>query len=688
MVDIDKHHRHTFTHSSVAPTQTPTPTVAGMAKRTIAALARRATCGPKDDSPECEKPVHDNSLAIGLGVGIPIFFVIVLLTFLHFRHVKKLKREEEANSHIDINDDLDFEPTNLKALHQSQSAYTLNSDIEKSQKLSQSSQQQQHQQNQRGVQDPTNPFTPFQYNVPEFSSSQRSLNNISPYDLSAYPPTASVYETPSYPPSVHTRSSSPVSNLTNPYSSETSYNFPPTRALNHTLSNSSLNQSYPQVPHLSMSKGSSALSTVSSHTPTVESVSSDFRPDSARIEHSAHASIDTTFNASDSDSEFHGHEMDSSKRKDTDITIPDENNTLDQINLKLNQDFHDLEVENLQSHSIYSQPGANRTSEFSFVEPEPSVESADEFDFDSLRFSHTTLDPIPMAVAYEKHVNNPRSSLTLDLSRDSAPLVQQQDLATPSSPSSATPPTLDVPPVPSSPRDTKETGHDDSDKNTAKPHVGVESTKAPVAGLIVKPIQKSVHPLQIVQNFGENFESEPIHTPHGSEATPSSYKSSPSSRRVASSQSNSSPVASSYTSPPTTPKSHIPLPQLQALPTPHMLDDTSSTISYASSHQRKTQSPIPQAVPIYNSVSAGALPSPSQIRHSVSLVPTNYETPKKFSRPGSRSNSRQGMAGSPDLRVHGSYGAGAAGQRPPSELVPDPKSQFQKLRPQMDMSAK
>ena len=60
-------------------------------------------------------PVRDNSLVIGLAVAIPVFFVIVALTFLHLRHVKKLKREEEANKDIDVDND-EFDPTEIKNL--------------------------------------------------------------------------------------------------------------------------------------------------------------------------------------------------------------------------------------------------------------------------------------------------------------------------------------------------------------------------------------------------------------------------------------------------------------------------------------------------------------------------------------------------------------------------------------------
>lgn len=57
------------------------------------------TCGPKDNSGPCEKYYGadngpTNTLAIVLGVIIPLVLALVVLIFLHRRHVKKLRKED------------------------------------------------------------------------------------------------------------------------------------------------------------------------------------------------------------------------------------------------------------------------------------------------------------------------------------------------------------------------------------------------------------------------------------------------------------------------------------------------------------------------------------------------------------------------------------------------------------------
>jgi hypothetical protein len=293
------HHDHplrTPTNSFVAEHAAST-SIAESITTSIPALVRRASCGPKDNSPECEMPVRDNSLAIGLGVAIPLFFVIVSLTWLHFRHIKKLKREEEATKDIDVDND-EFDPTEIKNIQHKSSAYTLNSSGEKGSSVNYSTTSF----NPDSPVVPNNPFNQFHYNIPALNSSQKSLNNYDPYDLSAYPPSGTIYETPRLPPSVYTRSSSLSEvtsshtafdpNLHNPYGgfsqSQQSFN----------LESSNLNQSLPKSYSSAMSFSNSsrvslALSVVSSHTPTVHSFDAQPRGVIAQLDHSKNTSIST-----------------------------------------------------------------------------------------------------------------------------------------------------------------------------------------------------------------------------------------------------------------------------------------------------------------------------------------------------------------------------------------------------------
>ncbi|KIX95148.1 uncharacterized protein Z520_09064 [Fonsecaea multimorphosa CBS 102226] len=60
------------------------------------------SCGPNDDSGACEKYYGSGSsttLPIVLGVVIPLGIALILLIYLHRRHVKKLRREDAEDKH-------------------------------------------------------------------------------------------------------------------------------------------------------------------------------------------------------------------------------------------------------------------------------------------------------------------------------------------------------------------------------------------------------------------------------------------------------------------------------------------------------------------------------------------------------------------------------------------------------------
>lgn len=64
-----------------------------------------AACGPNDTSSKCEKPhTSSSTIAIIVGVTVPIVIIIIALIYLHRRHIRKT-REEDAN---DKHKSLDF----------------------------------------------------------------------------------------------------------------------------------------------------------------------------------------------------------------------------------------------------------------------------------------------------------------------------------------------------------------------------------------------------------------------------------------------------------------------------------------------------------------------------------------------------------------------------------------------------
>jgi len=76
---------------------------------TSSSVSGTVSCGPKDTTGPCERSVSDNSntLPIILGVVIPLGIALVLLVFLHRRHVRKLRQEDAEDKHKSLDFGLD-----------------------------------------------------------------------------------------------------------------------------------------------------------------------------------------------------------------------------------------------------------------------------------------------------------------------------------------------------------------------------------------------------------------------------------------------------------------------------------------------------------------------------------------------------------------------------------------------------
>ncbi|OJD10047.1 hypothetical protein AJ78_08783 [Emergomyces pasteurianus Ep9510] len=75
------------------------------------------TCSPKDTTGICERPASattTTTLPIVLGVLIPLTAAIVVLLFLHRRHVKKLRSEDANDKHKSLDFGLDVVPSSGK----------------------------------------------------------------------------------------------------------------------------------------------------------------------------------------------------------------------------------------------------------------------------------------------------------------------------------------------------------------------------------------------------------------------------------------------------------------------------------------------------------------------------------------------------------------------------------------------
>lgn len=368
------HHRHQKSLEPLAFIETvdsvvtPSSNIVPESLNMLSALFRRSTCGPNDNTPECEKPVRSNGLAIGLGVGIPFLLALTVLVIIHFRHLRKLKKEEEEDKDFDLDNDDPYIGDGVRA---KPSAYTLNGNGEKVPVAFSEVDMVSMKGSTVVLEDP---FNNSPYKIPELTSSQRSLNNFDMYDLGAYPPSGPIYDHPKYPGSAYTRSSSPVSVSSNPYAqSVESHQIygginPSHQALNP--SSHSLQKSYPKLPsspapYMNPSRVSSALSVVSSHTPTVQTSASHApvaNPTSATLGHSESESISSTRSA-----------IYSSGAQQTDVTIPDvddDESRMNRIEQKLDREIQVLEAETNSVKSEDKTKHARGLSQFSFTEGE------------------------------------------------------------------------------------------------------------------------------------------------------------------------------------------------------------------------------------------------------------------------------------------------------------------------------
>lgn len=630
------HHHHSkgFTATSlsiIASTFVPDSTAS------FQTLKARASCEANSKSAECETPVKTNGLAIGLGVGIPFALAFIALIYLHLRHMKKLKKEEEESKDIDIDND-EYDPSELATIRHKASAYTLNSAGEKVPAMP------------IGLKNPItintsvssleDPFHQSPYQIPELSSSQRSLNNYDRYDMGAYPPSGSIYQSSKFTSPIPTRPSSPSSVTSNPYSHTTDarnhYGLRHPQAPDST--SSSLRESYPpvpagHVPYMNTSRVSSTLSVVSSHTPTLQ-LSSSHPPildgEHAVLDHSDSESLPSMESGDYSDG-----------RQPTALTVPDDDDDEarhDRIEQKLDREIYELEADSKTNTTIHDASNHSRgMSQFSFtMREELNTTSSDYPTQQYHQESHEVLNH-PSIELPSQSLQDPESKCSLSSVGQAAyNNVQTQDYNEPSH----------------QPRQYVQEQQQHHSPRNDEGYKGQE------------------HRTAVVEHSHTAYQTSQTGVPQ-------------------------SPASSSYTAPitsPVQPAAHTPpkpLPKLSNLPTPHKLDDSESTISYAPQRRNQTPTHVPVYSPLHSPTryEEKTLPSPSQLGMSSDVFSsTDFIPPKKFIGSGgnrSRSNSLTGAAGQNSLRPESATPRGGA--RPPSELVPDVKSQLEKLRPQLNM---
>ncbi|KAI9734852.1 MAG: hypothetical protein M1834_001931 [Cirrosporium novae-zelandiae] len=101
----------------IEPLNNGTPTIVDEAmllergSSSTSSASATSTCGDSNTG-VCEKPADANSetLPIVLGAAIPLFFALVVLVFLHRRHVKKLKLEDLNDKHKSLDFGMDDIP--------------------------------------------------------------------------------------------------------------------------------------------------------------------------------------------------------------------------------------------------------------------------------------------------------------------------------------------------------------------------------------------------------------------------------------------------------------------------------------------------------------------------------------------------------------------------------------------------
>jgi hypothetical protein len=682
-------------------------------------LVRRATgsCAPNDNSAACETPVHTNVIAIVLGIVIPLVGAMAVLIYLHFRHVKKLEKEIEDSKDIDVDND-DFDPREFAGMAKKANGYPshFNSPGLQSTVSFDSEVSSFHKPSNANGQ---NPFqTPYQ--IPQLASSQRSLNNYDLFDKTAYPPSGAIYDSPKYPSSLHTHSrpSSPASVVSNPYSdshqipyglnySQQALNPSSTSLASPSVSTRGPLSSLPKLdttaPARNMSRGSSRISVVSSRTPVVETVKKDLSPlsNSAVVGHYEYGSVSTSNTLNDSESGT------SIMRQDTETTIPDSDDDEirhKRIEAKIDTEIRAIET-GLQTNKVSEEPsvttgsgGLNRsmtkrTADFERVKSvyneyfSPETEAGqnkpqyfeksqnlssnqDQHKADNQQYTqYGTAYDSPESYQQNNYYNqdNSKSDKNNNNSNNSHHLADSYDSYDRFSNNNAT-------------GNTQNYSSDYSDKflqqNQHSIHVissdNYSDASYPVNGNHHSSDHNS-HNVTKHENFNDGYK--PHHYTSDSpisSSSPHTYIEDHSDPRMTPQVSVSQQSFRSIQQ----------LPQLSELPTPHKIEETDSSIMFAP--HRRNNIPVPSNIAVYNpldslsSVEDKTLASPSQMRQSVAMIsPGGFLPPKKYT-PTVLENDEVGSLKAFPART-------ARDQRPPSELVPDAKSQLEKLKPSMNM---
>lgn len=264
------------------------------------AAAATTSCTPNSTLPQCETPVRDNTgVAIGVGVGIPVLVALCVIFFLHLRNKRNIRREDEIQKSLDLENDDDFaalphhqqqngqfhDNNNNNNNNTANNAYSLQSLASKPSDLTlldtSNNGNKRNSPFADSIKTPhattfesaPNPFsTPDSfYKIPQLDSSQRSLNNYDPFDQSAYPPSGEIYNvsrysSPGLPSTGFTRPSSPLApvssnssneNSNNPYSNP--YSNPYGNSSSSTVSSKHALIAQPSIQSLVAAAGSAAI---------------------------------------------------------------------------------------------------------------------------------------------------------------------------------------------------------------------------------------------------------------------------------------------------------------------------------------------------------------------------------------------------------------------------------------------
>ncbi|KAF3936378.1 hypothetical protein ABW19_dt0200591 [Dactylella cylindrospora] len=86
------------------------------ARATQSSDSSEQSCAPDDNSPRCEKPVSSSTmtLPIVLGTAIPIVAALIILFFLHRRHVRRLEAEDRMDKTKSMDFGMEFPPAGGK----------------------------------------------------------------------------------------------------------------------------------------------------------------------------------------------------------------------------------------------------------------------------------------------------------------------------------------------------------------------------------------------------------------------------------------------------------------------------------------------------------------------------------------------------------------------------------------------